>query len=84
MIGNPIVVKKSGGGQVFSIADNTSDGMGVPTKAQAGQIVKSAYYLSGHFSSISDSEGTAIPFIETSGMEKEMYFVMPASDVTIS
>lgn len=86
MIGNQVIVKKSGGGQVFSITDNSnSPGVGAQSEAEAGQIVQSAFYLPGTFNSISDSNGTKIPFIETDyGMERKLYFVMPASDVTIN
>lgn len=77
--------KKSSGGQVYSITDNTLMGMGTGSKAEAGQIVRSGFYLPGMFNSISDSNGTEIPFIKTDyGGEYDMYFVMPASDVTIS
>lgn len=81
MIGNPMVVKQ-GGGQVYTITDNSRAGF--PASAKAGEIVSSR---SGEVAMgspiLTDSEGNTIPYSRHSS-PVYYYFVMPASDVVIS
>lgn len=88
MISNPVIAKKSGGGQVFSITDNL--GVGFPSSAEAGELVKSTTLVNGLYS-ITDSDGNPIPHgtidVESRAWVPSIavdYFVMPASDVTIN
>lgn len=83
MIANPVVVQKSGGGQVYSITDNY--GMNFPSTAEAGEIV----YGNSFDTLVSPptvlANGTTIPHADAKlngGLFG--YFVMPASDVVIS
>lgn len=90
MIGNP-VIKKSGRGQVYKITNNTGDQYPFQREsAQAGEFVLSsgAGFSTADWVSVVDSYGNTIPCGLTSGVarapEYHIYFVMPASDVTIS
>ena len=94
MISNPVVVKQ-GGGQVYTITDNTTKGVGVPNSAEAGQRVTFiGPEALGSVTSITDSEGRAIPWGTDATLPDASltrapsigycYFIMPASDVTIS
>ena len=84
MICNPVVIKSSGS-QTYRIIDNTST-MGFPENAEAGEIVKGHSF--GVFVKppiVMDASGVTIPHGDTLfGKEYRGYFVMPASDVTIS
>lgn len=84
MIGNPIVVKKSGGGQTYNITD--SSGLGFPESAEAGAIVDTTSPIAtSNGIQATDSNGNDIPAkAKKNGFVYRYYFVMPSSDVVVT
>lgn len=82
MIFNPIVV--GGGAKIYTITDTI--GSGAPTSAKAGEIVswsrgmKDVWSITADDLSVPSSYG--VPFQNYGTFQ--IYFVMPASNVTIS
>ena len=84
MIANP-VIKKSGGSRVYSITDTRSRGF--PTSAEAGEIVLGEPFgiVAENPPTVKDSNGMTVPHADrTFNKVLYGYFIMPASDVTIS
>ena len=81
MIANP-VIKKSGGGQVYSITDNS--GFGFPKSAAAGAWVQTLADGPLQLYTIKDSSGAAIPRNQSGTTAVQIAFIMPAANVTIS
>ena len=82
MIANP-VIKKSGGGQVYRITDNT--GFGFPASAAAGAWVQTlAEGPLVNLYTIKDPSGTEIPHNQSGKTQVQIAFIMPAANVTIS
>lgn len=80
MISNPVVVKQGGGGQVYTITDNS--GSGFPASAEAGAFVYSEMPMV-LINGIYTLDGSSVPWASQAIPLEVTYFVMPASDVTI-
>lgn len=84
MIYNPVIV--SGGGARYKITDNS--GLGFPTSAEAGEIIEIEAVLPAiEGRTITDANGREIPSAQEKSSVAFMcrfWFVMPASDVTIT
>ena len=93
MISNPAVVKK-GGGQVYTITDNTPNGARAPSSAEAGQrVTYDCTEATGGTNTIEDSNGKRIPYGLSYNVPSVAtrapslgsgYFIMPSSNITIS
>lgn len=77
-------VKKGDEKRVYSIKDNT--GFGFPDSSEAGKIVQSKQTIDEAGVTTVDLDGNNIPTLRKQVLGKlgVYYFVMPASDVTIS
>lgn len=82
MIGNPIVVKKSGGGQVYRITDTIF--AAAPTSAEAGERIQFSVDGPPAAYIIKDSSGLTVPVTASGTTTVVITFIMPASNVTIS